>query len=201
MSREATSISESATVIKYNKEEGKSMSADKVKWMCNARLEKYNTQESYDNGTPDEVMQLPGNTALLTGLELMWKLVNGQGDDTTNYFLSSSNACIGVGNSNAAASSSQTGLLGTSKFYKEMDQATGVTYPLINANVMTFRSKFGADEANFSWNEWGILNGNPDDLGSREADTVIQFNRKVESMGTKVAGSTWVIVADITINP
>ena len=161
-----------------------------------ARIEKYD-----EDGNLVEIKEIEGNTALIGGINLLWKLALGLGDDTDNYFFSAANLTLGVGNSSATADSDQTGLLGTSKAYKGLDQSTQIQYPVISDNVITLRAKFGPDDANFTWNEWGMLNGNPDNLGSRDPSTVIQYNRKVESMGTKVSGSTWVIVTDIRINP
>lgn len=169
---------------------------DEMYCTADAKIYKYD-----ENMKLVEVLEVPGNTALLGGIELIWKLVTGQGDNTTNYFFDANNLTIGIGNSSATATASQTGLLGSSKAYKGLDQSTQVTYPVITENVLTVRAKFGPEDANFVWNEWGLLNGNPDNLGSRDSDTVIQYNRRVEPMGTKVSGSTWVIVADVRINP
>ncbi|MHC1628477.1 MAG: hypothetical protein ACXQTI_06595, partial [Candidatus Nezhaarchaeales archaeon] len=83
---------------------------------------------------------------------------------------------------------SQTGLTGTNKYYKGMD--TG--YPVFgSARKATFRSTFGGTEANFTWNEWTVANG-PD-------DTSINLNRKVESLGTKSEGSTWILTVELSI--
>lgn len=199
MSKDGASFGECATIIKYDeKRSDNSMNSENTKWTSKIRLEKYNNDESLKSGIPDEVMNIEGNTALMNGLNLLWKMANGQTEGI--YYLNASNTHVGVGNSSAAAQSSQTGLLGTTKFYAPMDNST-MTYPVINTNTMTVRAKFGPSDANFIWNEWGVLNGNPDNLGGRPAESVIQFNRKVEPMGTKVEGSTWIIVADLIINP
>lgn len=198
--KDQASFVESATVIKYDKEDNV-MNKEMANWKCSAYVEKYNNEDSYKSGVPDDVVKLEGNTALYKGLALLWKLASGLGDNENYYFLNSDNTYVGVGNSSATASPTQSGLLGTARFYKEMDQTTGVTYPVIEDNTITVRAKFGPNEANFAWNEWGLLNGNPNNLGNRDESTVIQMNRRVEAMGTKVAGSTWVLVADIGINP
>lgn len=204
---ESIKFSESATVIKYNNNDNNELKEDNVmnkdgaKWKCSARIEKYNTEDSIKSGIPDEVVPVNGNTALYTGLSLLWNLVSGLGDNNKYYFLNEQNTFIGVGNSSATANPDQSGLLGTAKYYKEMDQTTGVNYPIIEDNTITVRAKFGPNEANFAWNEWGVLNGNPNNPGNRDIETIVQMNRKVEAMGTKVTGSTWVLVADISINP
>lgn len=194
-------FSESVSIIKLNKKEDSSMNFDEMRWSCKTRIEKYHNDEDYKNNKPYDIIDIKGNTALINGLKLLWNLAIGNGDDTNKYFFSSSNACIGVGNSSASANSAQTGLLGSSRYYKPMDQSTGIIYPYITNNTVTFRAKFGSTEGNFTWNEWGVINGNPMSPGQRDESTMVQLNRKVESMGTKVAGSTWVIVVDLTINP
>jgi hypothetical protein len=201
MSSESVRVSESVTIIKQNpvKESG-SMSHDNAKWTSRIKLEKYNTPGSYEKGVPDEVLNIEGNTALLVGLNMLWKLANGQNESDGAYPFNTANTFVGVGDSAATADANQGGLLGTNVAYAGMDTDAGI-FPTISNNTMTVRAKFGVSEANFPWNEWGVLNGNPNDLGNRDAGTVVQFNRKVEAMGTKIEGSTWVIVAELTINP
>ena len=55
----------------------------------------------------------------------------------------------------------------------------------------TFRSTFGDTEANFAWNEWTVANGSD--------DSATNLNRKVESLGTKSSGSTWIITVELSI--
>lgn len=195
MSKDTIGFYERATVYKSHTPGPN----DGITWTCDTRIEKYASEQDYLDNNPYEVAKIHGNTALNNGLNLMWKLVSGQGG-TDNYFLDATNTYIGVGNSSAAAIRTQSGLLGSSRAYRPMDQTAGITYPMISDNVITFRAKFGPTEGNFAWNEWGVLNGNPDNPG-RTIETVIQMNRKVEPMGTKEAGDTWVIVCDISLNP
>jgi hypothetical protein len=96
------------------------------------------------------------------------------------------NAYIGVGDSNAAFSAAQTDLQGTNKFRKGMD----TTYPQISGNVITFKSTFSGDEANFAWEEWGVFNA---------ASGGTMLNRLVEYNGTKQSGQTWIFEVDITV--
>lgn len=97
------------------------------------------------------------------------------------------NAYIGVGDSSAAFSASQTDLQAASnKLRKAMD----ATYPSGGANVLTFRSTFATGDANWAWNEWGIFNGS-------SGGTML--NRKVESLGTKTNTQTWQFTTTLTI--
>lgn len=95
------------------------------------------------------------------------------------------NARLGVGNSIAAFSTSQTDLLGNNKLRKGMD----IGYPEIDQAVVTFRSTFLPSEANFPWNEWALFNAN---TGG------VMLNRVVESNGTKQSNQTWVL--EVAIN-
>lgn len=94
-------------------------------------------------------------------------------------------ARLGVGNGTTAFVASQTDLQGTSKLRKAMD--TG--YPKVTPPVITFKSTFQPDEANFPWNEWGIFNA---ETGG------IMLNRVVEGNGTKQNNQTWVLEVAIT---
>jgi hypothetical protein len=106
------------------------------------------------------------------------------GESVTSF--NSTNARIGVGDGTTAFSSSQTDLQGTNKFRKVMDSG----YPTRSGTTMTFQSTFSGSEANFAWNEWGVFNA---------ATGGVMLNRKVESLGTKASGSTWVLQVQITL--
>jgi hypothetical protein len=43
-----------------------------------------------------------------------------------------------------------------------------------------------------SWNEWTVANGS--------SDTAVNLNRKVESLGTKTSGATWVLQVELSIS-
>ena len=95
------------------------------------------------------------------------------------------NARLGVGNGTGAFTASQTNLLGSSTARKGMDPG----YPTIVAPVVTFRSTFAPNEANFAWNEWGVFNA---------ATGGVMLNRVVESNGTKQSNQTWILEVEIT---
>lgn len=94
------------------------------------------------------------------------------------------NARIGVGNGSTVFDASQTDLQGDSTLRRVMDG----DYPHVNGPVITFKSTFTQDEANFPWNEWGIFNA---------ATGGVMLNRVVESNGTKQSNQTWILEVDI----
>lgn len=98
----------------------------------------------------------------------------------------SANAHLGVGDGTTAFNATQTDLQGVNKLRKAMDAG----YPTRSGNIMTFRATFGGTEANFAWNEWGTFNASTGGT---------MLNRKVESLGTKASGATWVLTVQITI--
>jgi len=125
-----------------------------------------------------------GNLFLEEGINYIWSALCGE----TFTPFDNANAHIGVGDGTDAEDYSQTGLLGTNKCYKGMD--TG--YPTYGSDrKATFRSTFGDTEANFAWNEWTVANGSD--------DTATNLNRKVESLGTKSEGSTWILTVELSI--
>jgi len=131
-----------------------------------------------------EKKKIVGNLFLDEGINYIWTALCG-GAFTP---FDSANAHIGVGDGTTPEDYTQTGLTGVNKFYKPMD--TG--YPTYGTDrKATFRSTFGGTEANFTWNEWTVANGSD--------DTAINLNRKVESLGTKSSGSTWIMTVELSI--
>jgi hypothetical protein len=131
-----------------------------------------------------EVKEVRGNVFLNEGINYIWRLVKGE-EGLTPF---GSNSCVGVGDGTATADPSQTGLLGTNKYYKTVDSG----YPVVQGTQIVFQATFGGAEANFTWNEWTVANGCSDDY--------ININRKVESLGTKASGATWVLQVVLTIS-
>lgn len=95
------------------------------------------------------------------------------------------NAYLGVGDGTGAFAAAQVDLQGTNKIRKPMD----IGYPMIDAPVVTFKSTFRPEEANFDWHEWGVFNA---------ATGGVMLNRVVESNGTKQSNQTWILEVSIT---
>lgn len=131
-----------------------------------------------------EKKEIEGNVFLIEGVNFLWRIARG---DTGLTPFNEANSYIGVGDGTTPASSSQTGLLGTNKYYKKVDSG----FPMITDNKITFRATFGGDEANFAWNEWTVANGS--------SDTAVNLNRKVETLGVKSSGATWVFQVELSI--
>jgi hypothetical protein len=65
------------------------------------------------------------------------------------------------------------------------------TFPTnATANIMIFKSTFASADANWAWLEWAIFN---------HTSAGVMMCRKVEALGTKASGQTWVVTATITI--
>ena len=64
------------------------------------------------------------------------------------------------------------------------------SFPTRTANAIDFKASFGSSVGNFAWAEWGVFN---------HASTGVMLNRKVEALGTKASGSTWVLTVTLTI--
>lgn len=132
------------------------------------------------------------NIALYEGLYLLTGIISGI--DTSSAKWDNANAYLGVGDSSTSESASQTGLQGTNKTYKGMDSG----YPQRAANesateqYVEWRATFGANEANYAWNEFTVANGN--------SDTAKNLNRKVTAKGTKASGETWTLSLKITFS-
>jgi len=166
-------------------------SKDVAQWICHYKLSKYHEDiEPYRGSEPAfysmfkpyQVIEGEGNCLLNTGINEMWDLIVG---DSANHFNNAS-AQIGVGDSNTAASATQTDLqAATNKTYKGME--TG--YPTSTSQKATFKASFGASEANYTWNEWVV----------KHASSGKCLNRKVDALGTKSSG-TWTLEVSITLS-
>jgi len=108
-------------------------------------------------------------------------------NDGSPTFFDNANAYIGVGNGTTAFEKTQTDLVGANKVRKKVD----ADYPIRSANAIDFRATYGANDANFDWEEWGVFNAS---TGG------VMLNRKVENLGTKASGSIWVLTVTITVN-
>ena len=155
------------------------------------RIEKYfgNFKSARDipqGVRPFEVKEFEHNLLLNEGINELWTLVCGTG--ATKF--DNANAYIGVGDSATAADATQTGLqAATNKLYKAMDGG----YPTYGSSQKaTWRSTFTGSDANWAWNEITVANGN--------SDAAKNLNRKVQAMGTKASGTTWVATQEITLS-
>jgi len=127
--------------------------------------------------------EFKGNVFLNEGIGEIWDLVTGT---SANHFDSASSE-IGVGDDATAEDATQTDLIATVNVaWVGMD--TG--YPTRTAQTLTFRGTFDGATANFTWNECSV----------RHVTTTINLNRKVQAMGTKASGTTWVLTLDLTIS-
>lgn len=130
-------------------------------------------------------LDMRGNVLLNEGINALWSLVAGTGETEFD----NGHAYLGVGDSATAADATQTGLQAvTNKLYKGMD----TSYPTYGSSqIVTWRSTFGGSDANFAWQEITVANGN--------SDASKNLNRKVQSMGTKASGTSWVASLQITL--
>ncbi|WJZ23508.1 hypothetical protein LIS04_80 [Listeria phage LIS04] len=159
-----------------------------AKWTVNTKIERFNSKEDFELGKVAEVQHIEGNALLSEGINLLWTLVCGGSGKAFDQ----ASAHIGVGNDQTPVDKAQTGLLGSSKLYKPMDSG----YPQYGTNdKVVFKSTFSGEDANFQWHEWTVANGD----GSAGDGSVVNLNRKVEPMGEKYAGSTWVITVEISL--
>ncbi len=164
---------------------------ESARWLCRFRLSKYQEDIEPYRGREDEfhrlfsphkVIEGKGNCLLNTGIDEMWDLIVG---DSANHFNNAS-AQVGIGDSNTAASPSQTDLqAATNKTYKGMESG----YPTSTSQKATFKASFGASDANYAWNEWVV----------KQSTSAKCLNRKVESLGTK-SGGTWTLEVNITLS-
>jgi uncharacterized cupin superfamily protein len=176
---------------------------DKIGWKARWRIDKFRDSEeriarALQAGLPmTEALRLyddaylgaeefENNIALNEGLQELIDIIVGAGTPTK---WDNSNARLGVGDSNAAESASQTGLqAATNKTYKAMD----ATYPQRTNQTAEWRATFGSSDANYAWEEYTVVNAS--------TDTGKNLNRKIASKGTKSSGESWTLSLQITFS-
>ena len=174
------------------------MREEGIVWHCKTRVAKFDEDISNYNGQdyrgredefyrlvsePAEVVEKEGNLLLNAGADEIWDLICGTGTPTK---YDASNAWLGVGDSATAAAAAQSNLQGSNKKWNAME----ATYPQTSSQQAVFRASFAGGDANYQWNEWGIMNA---------SGSGVMLNRKVENLGTKVSG-TWQLSCTITLS-
>lgn len=177
--------------------------ADFLRWRCQWEVVKREgdwTSEQIANGeapAPYEVVEGEGNLLMYGGASCLFECLIGNGTGTagqTLTYFNNGNAHIGVGDSNTAAAATQTDLQASTNKLRKAQEAT---YPQHTDGVVSgsasivYRSVFGSSDANFAWEEFGIFNGSS---GGR------MLNRKVQALGTKVAGTTWTFTVTLSLS-
>lgn len=159
----------------------KDISNMKKRWV----ITRFESEQAYLENRPFDRSEFHDNVLLNEGITvLMSLLIGGAGTHFGN-----ANAYLGVGDSNTAASASQTALQAASnKAYKAMESG----YPSASGQTLTWRSVFGSSDANFDWNEFTVANGN--------SDSAVNLNRKVSAQGTKASGQVWTLDLAITFS-
>lgn len=176
---------------------------DKIGWKAKWRIDKFKDPEDkiamvlQSGMSMAEATSLYGkaficteefeaNIALNEGLQELIDIICGIGTPTK---WDNANARLGVGDSNAAESATQTGLQAASnKTYKAMD----ATYPQRSNQTAEWRATFGSSEANYAWEEYTVVNAS--------SDTGKNLNRKTASKGTKQSGESWTLSLQVTFS-
>lgn len=156
---------------------------EKVVYQPKWKIIKYENEDDHKRGIPYEEVEIDGNLLLNEGITRLQNLLIGGGGTAFN----NANSYLGVGDSNTAASATQTGLqAATNKLYMAMD----TSYPSISNQTTTWQATAASGDANFAWNEFTVANGS--------SDASENLNRKVSAQGTKASGQVWTLQLAIT---
>lgn len=102
------------------------------------------------------------------------------------------NAHIAVGNGTTAAAVTDTDMVGLSKARKVMD----ASYPqrAAGSRVVTWRATYGTADANFDWQEAGVVNA-----ATGIAAPAAMLNRFLTAQGVKANTATWQFTITTTL--
>lgn len=188
-------------------------------WKCKEfRITKYASEHDFNLKTPYDVTIIHNNLITSNGLKALWRCITGAATNsvvggTGGWFdFSKTNIYIGVGDnggSSTTVSASVTDVklnATTNVAYSNIDQTHGIVYldtEDLAGPEISIQATFMGATANFSWNEWGVFNGDPSNKGDRTLPVntssipgvdynLIMLNHKCEAMGTKPLGAVWV---------
>jgi hypothetical protein len=153
-------------------------------WYPIATVRKYDSEGNFI-----EEITAKGNLLTFAGRSRLGGLLIGEAVNP----LDSGFTRLGVGDNSDAADPADTNLTEvTNEYYKALD----LDFPANTDGVVSFVATFEDDEANFSWQCWGL---DVDDAGSVEdGDTPVElFNRKVFNFGEK-DGGTWQLTVTVS---
>lgn len=189
------------------------LAEDQLRWRVRLRIDKYDPDQTafcarksglhapqarHFEGfgiKPAEVLHVPDNLLLTAGLNRLTSLLIGAGGQA----MTNTATRFGAGNSATAEAIGQTDLQAAAGSANRWFQIMDATYPQQSNGVVTVKSTFASADGNFTWSEWGVDIGTPT-VTSGNTVAANLFNRKVQVMGTKASGATWVPTATITIS-
>lgn len=194
------------------------MSNDGIKWHAFAKVFKFSDAQTADLAKKlgrqpvyldfvaagvesADYAEADGNLLTTVGLQRITNLIIGAAGQAFSV-TGTNRAMAGVGNSATAAAIGDTSLTATgagNAWYQGLDATATAVNGVITANTT-----FGVSDGNFAWQEWGwaIATANPVAANTFATATTsgILLNHKVQSLGTKSAGSTWTLQATITLS-
>lgn len=144
---------------------------------------------------PDDVAVAVGNGLTTAGLGRISSLIIAAGGQAPT----NTSARLGTGNSTTAFAVGQTDLQAAAGSANRWFQIMDATYPQQASGVLTFRSTFASADGNYAWQEWCVDVGTPT-VTSGNTVAALMLNRKVESLGTKASGASWVLTTTITLS-
>lgn len=161
------------------------MIKEKGKMVVYWQIRRFANRREWEKNRPYNISRFKQNCLLNEGINAVWTILCSAGGTKFD----NTNAYLGVGDGNTpAADPAQTGLQGTNKLYRAMDDG----YPTYGTlQKATFMSTFESADANFAWQEFTVANGN--------SDSADNLNRKLSSEGTKTAGQVWELMFTVTI--
>ncbi len=157
---------------------------DSVRWDGYFTVAKYSAAElaADPRATPYETVESGHNLLVTSGANAYHQRLIG----TSVTAFSSAAARLAVGDSSAAPAVGQTDMqAATNKFRKLVDATPGIA-----GNQISFVATFLTSEANFAWNEAGIINN------SAGGDLL---NRVQQTFGTKTSSLQWVLTGTIAL--
>jgi hypothetical protein len=193
--------------------------SDGIRWQPHALVEKYSPdQTAYAVrvsgvaepegkvlralcGDPEDgTAEAYGNLLVTAGLDAITKLLTAIGG--AQAFSGPTRAIVGVGATSTAATIADTvlGSDGASAYYQGCDSSN----PTQANGVITTVATFASGNANFAWQEWcwATCTGSitPGATLASVATGTKMWNHKIQSLGTKGSGASWVFTTTITLS-
>jgi hypothetical protein len=149
------------------------------------RITKYASEADKAAGKVLERVRIDGNALVNEGINELLTILGSAASGTK---FDNTNAYLIVGTGSGAADPADTEATFTAGVKKAMEGG----YPTYGTDQkITFKSSYGASDANQAWGEFGVLNA---------ASSGKLLNRKVSDQGTKTSGQVWELELEITLS-
>lgn len=161
---------------------------EKAEWF----ITKYKNEADYKVGKFYERVRFGGNILVNEGLNWILTILATDAKTGTPYGNADANLIVGTGTPVGTAAPAEGATNTEATFTNPAKKGMMNSFPTYGtAQKIIWKSSYGADDANQSWQEFGVLNA---------ASGGKLLNRKLSNQSTKVSPQVWELELQITFS-